>query len=37
MRPLARLLQRAKVIRALDRVCGSVLLGFGLRLALPGR
>jgi threonine/homoserine/homoserine lactone efflux protein len=35
--PLGRFLQRPRVVRALDRICGTVLLGFGLRLALPGR
>ena len=33
-RPLARWLKRASVVKMLDRVTGSVLIGFGAKLAL---
>ena len=36
-RPLRRLLRRAAVVRALDRVTGGVLIAMGLRLALESR
>jgi threonine/homoserine/homoserine lactone efflux protein len=36
-RPIAGALQKAAVIRWLDRVTGGVFLGFGLRLALARR
>lgn len=36
-RPIARVLQRAAVVRWLDRLTGGVFLGFGLRLALDRR
>jgi threonine/homoserine/homoserine lactone efflux protein len=36
-RPVARVLQRASVVRWLDRITGGVFLGFGLRLALDRR
>jgi threonine/homoserine/homoserine lactone efflux protein len=36
-RPIAGALQRASVIRWLDRITGGVFLGFGLRLALARR
>jgi threonine/homoserine/homoserine lactone efflux protein len=36
-RPIAGALQRAAVVRWLDRVTGGVFLGFGLRLALERR
>ncbi len=36
-RPIAGALQKYEVIRWLDRVTGSVFLGFGLRLALSRR
>jgi threonine/homoserine/homoserine lactone efflux protein len=36
-RPLGRLLRRAAVVRALDRVTGGILIAFGLRLALESR
>lgn len=36
-RPVARTLQRASVVRWLDRLTGGVFLGFGLRLALDRR
>jgi threonine/homoserine/homoserine lactone efflux protein len=36
-RPIAGALQKSEVIRWLDRVTGSVFLGFGLRLALSRR
>lgn len=36
-RPLAALLRRPAVSRALDRLTGLVLVGFGLRLALEAR
>lgn len=36
-RPLGRLLRRAAVVRALDRMTGGVLIAFGLRLALESR
>jgi threonine/homoserine/homoserine lactone efflux protein len=35
--PLKRWLQRASVVRWLDRVTGAVFIGFGLRLALDRR
>jgi threonine/homoserine/homoserine lactone efflux protein len=35
--PLKRWLQRAPVVRWIDRVTGAVFLGFGLRLALERR
>ena len=35
--PLKRWLQRAAVVRWLDRVTGAVFIGFGLRLALDRR
>jgi threonine/homoserine/homoserine lactone efflux protein len=35
--PLKRWLQRAPVVRWLDRVTGLVFIGFGLRLALDRR
>ncbi|HEX8262024.1 MAG TPA: LysE family transporter, partial [Allosphingosinicella sp.] len=33
-RPLARVLRSARVVRALDRLTGGVLIFFGLKLAL---
>jgi threonine/homoserine/homoserine lactone efflux protein len=36
-RPVARVLQRASVVRWLDRITGGVFLGFGVRLALDRR
>jgi threonine/homoserine/homoserine lactone efflux protein len=36
-RPIAGVLQRAAVVRWLDRVTGGVFVGFGLRLALERR
>ncbi|HET6970451.1 MAG TPA: LysE family translocator [Phenylobacterium sp.] len=36
-RPIARFLQRATVVRWLDRLTGGVFLGFGVRLALDRR
>jgi threonine/homoserine/homoserine lactone efflux protein len=36
-RPIAGALQKAAVIRWLDRITGGVFLGFGLRLALSRR
>ncbi|MET0272251.1 MAG: LysE family translocator [Phenylobacterium sp.] len=36
-RPIAGVLQKAPVVRWLDRVCGGVFVGFGLRLALERR
>jgi threonine/homoserine/homoserine lactone efflux protein len=36
-RPVARVLQRAAVVRWLDRITGGVFLGFGVRLALDRR
>jgi threonine/homoserine/homoserine lactone efflux protein len=36
-RPIAGLLQRAAVVRWLDRITGGVFLGFGVRLALERR
>lgn len=37
MRPLSRLLRRAAVARGLDALTGSLLVGFGVRLALEKR
>ncbi len=36
-RPLGRALRRPKVIAALDRLTGTVFIGFGLKLALSAR
>jgi threonine/homoserine/homoserine lactone efflux protein len=36
-RPIAGVLQKAAVVRWLDRVCGGVFVAFGLRLALERR
>ncbi len=36
-RPISSVLQRASVVRWLDRVTGGVFLGFGVRLALDRR
>jgi len=35
--PIAAMLRRATVIRALDRLTGGLFIAFGLRLALEGR
>jgi threonine/homoserine/homoserine lactone efflux protein len=36
-RPLGRVLRRAAVVRAIDRITGGVLIAMGLRLALESR
>ncbi|MBS0361606.1 MAG: LysE family translocator [Proteobacteria bacterium] len=36
-RPISRILQRAAVVRWLDRITGGVFLGFGVNLALSRR
>ena len=36
-RPIAGILQRAPVVRWLDRLTGGVFLGFGVKLALEPR